>query len=63
MDGEHAQRGREQNTYKSDVFGAPMADKINRKILGFGKDAGKDNLIGPDATNWEQSSHNAMVAA
>jgi hypothetical protein len=52
MGGEHAQRGREQNTYKSDVFGAPMADKTNRKILGFGKDAGKDNLIGPDATNW-----------
>ena len=42
------QRPRDQNTFNSNVFGAPIDEKTNRKILGFGKDHGKDNLIGPE---------------
>lgn len=48
MGPDHTQRGRDQNTFNSQVFGTPIQNPTNRKNLGFGHDAGKDNLLGPE---------------
>jgi len=54
-------RGRDQDTFKSTVFGAATPNPINRKKLG-GESAGVDTLFGQDHTKYDLTSDNKAIA-
>jgi hypothetical protein len=51
---------RDQNTFNSSVFGAPILMKATRTKLG-GDSSGTANLFGDDQVTYEKSSDNPMI--
>ena len=58
--GQGAANKRDQNTFKSTVFGSATPNAINRKKLG-GESKGTDVLFGQDRLDYMRSSHNTEI--
>lgn len=60
--GSAQQKQRDQNTFKSGIFGSDITENKGRKRLG-GESSGTSNLFGNDRPDYTRSNHNGMIEA
>ena len=53
---------RDQNTFKSGIFGDAIVENKGRQRLG-GASSGTSNLFGDDRPDYQRSNHNGMIEA